>query len=166
MDDQSKNTQGQQSAAQSDPTQGGTLVQFPQTNSDTSQTPVQPPEPTGSALQKEQEPFPSKPLVPEITASEPTVEIAPDLEAAGMKDVAQVPDITEELKKAGVQAVSDHMQAPPLQKEMLLKSPIDEQKAETITKGSFLFKNPSSSLLWLALLVLRQLKMKKKEEKS
>lgn len=162
MDDLQIKAATQGNDDQNSQSQGGTLVQFPNTNSSVPQTPVQP-EPSGS-LQKEQEPFPSKPLVPEVVASEPQVEIAPDLEAAGVTEVAQTPAISEELQKAGVVPAGATVPVSS-QPQVTVKSPIDEQKAEVLTKGSFLFKNPSSSLLWLALLVLRQLKMKRKGEK-
>jgi hypothetical protein len=134
-----------QSSQPQDQTRGQTLVQFP------SAPPL-----------KEQEPFPAKQLVPEVIApSEQPVEIEPELEQAGVSESAPAPIIPEEVKQAGVIASQP---APAVVVTPVIKTPIDPVKAQKITKGWFLFKNPSSSLLWLAMLVLRQLRLKEKEQ--
>lgn len=160
MDDTTKQP-GQ--VSQQVPTQGGTLVQFP-TAAQPAVPQGQTPEPTG--YPKEQEPFPTKVVAPElISPSEQPVELEPDVKEAGVSEVAQTPNIPDDLVQAGVQATPPLPSVATVQKPSI-KMPISLDKAEKITKGSFLFKNPSSSLLWLALVVLRQLRMKKKQEES
>jgi len=161
MDDQQKPVSAQAQSAQTDQPQGGTLVQFPPQ----SQQPQEQPEEATTGLPKELEPFPLKPSAGELLSpSEQPVEIEPDVEQAGVVETPQAPKISEELKKVGVAtppAPATPLQAP---QGLPLKSPIAREKAEELAKGSFLFKNPSSSLLWLAMLVLRQLRIKEKEK--
>lgn len=160
MDDTNK--QPLQSSSPVASQQGGTLVQFP-----TSTTPVVPPQtqtPVPSGYPKEQEPFPSKLGAGElVSTTEQPVELEPDVKEAGVTEIAQTPTIPQDLAQMGVQASTPTLSStiPPTPK---LKIPISLEKAENITKGSFLFKNPSSSLLWLAMVVLRQLRIKQKEE--
>src|SRR5690348_12963577 len=130
---------------QSTQPQSGTVVQFPQGVS----------QQDSGTLAKEQEPLPSKPLVHEfLTPSEQPVEIEKDLEEAGIQDTAKAPQLAEEIQKAGVSHTGTATPLPQAPKAPSLRLPIDPEKAEKLTKGSFLFKNPSSSLLWLALVVL------------
>ena len=165
-----------------DTAQEQTLVQFPQSSQRQQTQTVQPVTQQDFSSQnqpvqqsqmwepatvaKEQEPFPNKPLDSEVlTASEAPSELEPEIEQVGVKDNMSVPQISEELQKAGVVPSGSGVPVPAQQQAPQIKLPIDPVRAQQITKGFFIFKNPSSSLLWLAMMVLRQLQLKQKGEK-
>ncbi len=156
MDD----TQKQQQQVQQ-PVNTQTVVQFPQT----AQPVSMPTAPSGSFV-KEGEPMPSasKP-VEMIKPAEAPVELPKEVEQAGVKEVKPTPTIPEEVKKLGVQHAGA---ATPVstQPAGFVKLPMTQQQAQAKIKGNFLFKNPSESVLWLAMLIARQFQMKEKEKQK
>ncbi len=158
MDD----TQKQQQQVQQ-PGSGQTVVQFPQ--SAQQPVPTTPVMPSGS-LVKEGEPIPSisKP-VEMIKPTEAPVELPKEVEAAGVKEVKPTPTIPEEVKKLGVQEAPA---ATPVKTEPsgFIHLPMTKQQAQAKIKGNFLFKNPSESFLWLAMLIVRQFQMREKEKQK
>lgn len=157
MDDTQKQyQQGQQPGA------AQTVVQFPQQ----AQQPVQtPPGPSGS-LVKESEPMPSfsKP-VEMIKSAEPAVELPKEVEAVGVKEIQSIPQIPEEVKRLGVAhaAAATPVSTAPTG---FVKLPMTQQQAQAKIKGNFLFKNPSESVLWLAMLIARQFQIKEKDKRK
>lgn len=157
MDD----TQKQQQIIQQ-PVTGQTVVQFPKPT----QQPIQAPVVPSGSLVKEAEPMPSvsKPIEM-IKPAEVPVELPKEVEAVGVKEIKQTPTIPEEVKKLGVASVGA---ATPVstQPTGFVKLPMTQQQAQAKIKGNFLFKNPSESFLWLAMLIVRQFQMKEKEKQK
>ncbi|HEX8965236.1 MAG TPA: hypothetical protein VF820_02285 [Patescibacteria group bacterium] len=153
MDDTQKQQQQNQQSATSQ-----TVVQFPQTTQ-------QPVVPTGSMV-KEAEPMPSvlKP-VETVKPAEAPVELPKEVEAAGVKEIKSMPQIPQEVRQLGVQHAAA---ATPVstQPSGFIKLPMTKEEAQAKVKGNFLFKNPSESFLWLAMLIVRQFQMKEKEKQK
>ena len=167
MDDQ--NQQSGQGIQPQQPAQEQTLVQFPQSSNSAAhpqnQVPTQPQSvpPPSTPPAKEQEPLPSPATTEWIAPSEKSVEIEPEVERAGVKETSAALKLSTEEKIAGLE---EAMESVPVQKAPVQKIhyPIPIEDAEKEVKGPLIFKNTGNAMLWLAMLVIRQFKMKGKKE--
>lgn len=117
-------------------------------NDDTGSSPQPSTAVSGSGIHKEVE----RPNPPETTTYEeisPEIEIAPELEQAGIEVKKETVELPPDMQKMGVQAVgpSQPMGVP------TIRLPIDDNKIISGKQGNVL-----SSLYWLAMWCVRQLK--------
>jgi len=155
-------TQEQQTAS------GGTLFQSGNSSSHVppaQQSVIPQASDSGVGMQKEAEPRPSVKTSEFIKPTEAPIELTPEVEKAGVREVPQAPKVSESAKAAGI---SHAPVATPVQQMPtgFVQLPMTQSQAQAQVKGNFLFKNPSESLLWLAMLIIRQFQMKQKEEKK
>ncbi len=149
--------QSQQQNTQSyDASQNGQVSQAPQ------QQPQVFPQQQSTPPVKEQEPLPSITSSEFAAPSEKSMELEPEVEEAGIKETVNEPKLTIEDKIAGIEKSMESIpvDTKPVQK---IKYPLALEEAEKTVKGPLIFKNTGNAMLWLAMLILRQFKMKEKE---
>jgi hypothetical protein len=147
MNDNSQNQNLQNNQAQQDDQQAQPQV-APQ---------VAPISPTGS-LHKEAEPIIKR--EPLIKASEEEPALHPEVAEAGVETVSEKPKLNEEHIKAGLEHAKEStpVKTEPTDK---IKFPLTAQKANQIIKNK---KNIKDSILWLAISVLRQIRIVSKKK--
>ena len=118
---------------------------------------VQPVIPSGTT-QKEVEPIVAK--EPLIRVSEEELRLHPEVSEAGVETVTEKPQLSEEHFKAGIEHAKE---STPVKTEPSenIKFPMTAQTANQIVKSH---KNIKDSILWLAIAVLRQLRIISKEK--
>jgi hypothetical protein len=156
-----------------------TLVEFPKAGVSQNQPqPAQEPAQTGqvqsqqpqttipqqpqSIPAKEQEPLPPAPINEFIAPSEKSVELEPEVKEAGVKETVNEPKLTVEDKIVGIEQAMESIPVNTTPKQKI-KYPISLEDAEKVVKGPVIFKNTGNAMLWLAMLILRQFKIKEKE---
>ncbi|MFH1186599.1 MAG: hypothetical protein V1697_00305 [Candidatus Levyibacteriota bacterium] len=110
---------------------------------------------SANVIHKETEPIAaSEPLV---LSSEKEPELHPEVKTAGVEIVSEAPKLTKEDAEAGITYAKE---ATPVETEPSgkVQLPMTEQKAEETLK---MHKKIAESIRWLALSVLRQIKMMK-----
>lgn len=124
-------------------------------NQDQTQSTVQPASPQGGPIsppQKEQE----APVGDYLKASEVHPEISKEIQEAGVETVSEAPQITVEHKKAGLEPAKESVPVQP-QPQGLVNLPMTQIQAQNVLK---FHKKVTDSIAWLAMLILRQLKLK------
>ncbi|MCL5010504.1 MAG: hypothetical protein M1289_02780 [Patescibacteria group bacterium] len=94
-----------------------------------------------------------------IRPSEPELSISDEEKEAGAEGVSQYPKLSEEHAKIGIRHAGEGVPASAVPSGMV-QLPMDSQKATGILR---MHKKVSESIVWLAELVLRQIKINRKK---
>jgi hypothetical protein len=119
-----------------------------------------------SGMSKEAEPMPSlSPDIAEIVkATETPVELEPDVEAAGVKEVQHAPKLTQQDISAGIQAAKESVPVGAKYTPPATKLQVAREDAEQATKKPLILQDASQSDVWLKLLWLKYYEMSDKKE--
>lgn len=125
-----------------------------------------------SAKFKESSPLPSVSKAMEwMTPTETPVNIEPAVEKVGVKEVSHAPQLTNDHKQAGLREAKEAVSAAAIASAPTsnIKLPMTKQKSQSVIKGPAFLQKASSSMVWLAYLILKNyqfLEKKEKEEKN
>lgn len=106
-----------------------------------------------------------------IAPAEAPVNLESSVEQTGVKEVSQMPQLTNGHKHAGLREAKEAVPVAPIVNASTsnIKLPMTKQKAQSIVKGPAFLQRASSSMIWLAYLMLKNyqyLEKKEKEEKN
>lgn len=106
-----------------------------------------------------------------IAPSETPVNLESSIEKTGVKEISHMPQLRDDHKQAGLREAKEAIPVGPIVNASTsnIKLPMDKQKAQSVVKGPAFLKKASSSMVWLAYLILKNyqyLEKKEKEEKN